>query len=107
MLEMLPTVMVVAVTPVAVAPPLPPAGVWLPFAPHAPAPFDTPARVAGFAAAAPLLPGWELEDPLLPGEPAARPGELDDAHGAVVVVVLDVVDADPDFAFVVVVEDDF
>jgi hypothetical protein len=53
-----------------------------------------------------VLPGWDdPADPLLPGEPAASPGELDDAHGAVVVVVLDVVDADPDFGLVV--DDDF
>ena len=50
MLAMLPTVMVVAVTPVAVAPPLPPAGAWLPLAPQAPEPCDTPARAAGVAA---------------------------------------------------------
>src|SRR5579862_8132711 len=98
MLAMLPTVIVVAVTPVAVAPPLPPAGAWLPFAPHAPDPFDTPARVAGLAAA-PVLPGWEPADPLLPGVPDARPGPLDDAHGVVVVVVDD---ADPDLGLVVV-----
>jgi hypothetical protein len=60
--------------------------------------------VAGLAAAA-VLPGWDPPELLLPGEPEASPGELDDAHGAVVVVVLDVVDAEPDFAFVVVVDE--
>ena len=42
MLAMFPTVIVVAVTPVAVAPPLPAAGVWLPFAPQG---ADDPAGV--------------------------------------------------------------
>ncbi len=103
MLAMLPTVIVVAVTPVAVAPPLPPAGAWLPFAPHAPEPDDTPARAAGLAPPVPppVAPGLDPEEPPLPGAPLARAVPLDE-HGAVVVVV----DVDAaDFALVVVVVD--
>jgi hypothetical protein len=125
MLEMFPTVMVVAVTPVAVAPPFPPAGAWFPLAPQAPEPLDTPARVAGWLPAAALAVGeCEPVDPV-PLGPEANPGVLDDEQGAVVVVVeveldvedfeelddfglavVDVVD-EPDFAAVVVVVEQF
>ena len=72
MLAMLPTVMVVAVTPVAVAPPLPPAGAWLPLAPQGPRPEDR-GRAAGWRrGGAPLVaPGCEPPDEPPPGAPLA------------------------------------
>src|SRR5580693_4014368 len=100
MLAMLPTVIVVAVTPVAVAPPLPPAGAWLPLAPHAPDPDDTPARAAGLAAPpGPAVLGCNRLDPP-PAGPLASADPVEE-QGAVVVVVVD--DAVVDFGFVVVV----
>src|SRR5579863_8070931 len=79
MLAMLPTVMVVAVTPVSVLPPLPPAGVWFPLAPQA----DVDA-----ADVTPVLPApWEvgLVVPVtLPGL-VAEPGVVPPATVVVVV----------------------
>ena len=66
MLAMLPTLMAVAVTPVAVAPPLPAAGVWFPLAPQA---------AADVAAA-------ELDPPEVDGEVVAVVSVLPEAPGA-------------------------
>src|SRR5580692_11107271 len=106
MLAMLPTVIVVAVTPVAVAPPLPPDGAWLPLAPHAPAPAAPGAAAEAWLAAAPPVlaaPVCAAVEPMPPPVgPLARPGVLDDEHGAVVVVV--VLDDEDGLAVVVVVD---
>jgi hypothetical protein len=72
---MLPTLMVVAVTPVAVAPPFPPAGVWFPLGPQGP---DD-----AFAVVAP--PGV-VPDPVLGPVAEEPPGVLPPEVAKVVVV---------------------
>jgi hypothetical protein len=86
MLAMFPTVMVVLVTPVAVAPPFPPAGAWFPLAPHGAlevlAAGDAPD--VDFPDTTPAGP----EDPL-DGSVTVVPGVPPDALATVVVVVFE------------------
>src|ERR1700679_3364513 len=80
MLAMLPTVMVLAVTPVAVAPPLPPAGAWFPLVPQ-----GALAEGAAVPPEPPLAPPPLAPPPAevrLPAAPGPEPAPDDPVPGA-------------------------